>query len=135
MSHALPEKNPSSTCPLCPDAEYHTAEHMLIRCPRVWQIWKPSFLYTCPQDRNITCLSPRQLITALYSLRNSPSTLSPLHVTYLFGSILESIWRHYWLYTIDEVPFVPLTVVVSTVWLFRQYTASASIGPMQLSNG
>lgn len=103
--HTLPGKTLSPNCLFYPDAVYYTIEHILIRYQRVRHIWKIKF--------SIICLSSRELIAALYSLRPPSSTLFSLHITYLFESILESIWRYYWLYTIDRVHFVPLMSIVS----------------------
>ncbi|KAG1088490.1 hypothetical protein G6F42_020255 [Rhizopus arrhizus] len=126
MFHALSERTRSPNCTQRPDAAYYAGDHMLTRYQQVLQIWKIAFIYICQLVVALT-ISPPDSSPQLYTL----SILLPrLYVTYLFVSILESIWRYYWQCTIDEIPFVPLTVVASAIKLFQQYTASSYIGPI-----
>lgn len=116
----LPNLVSSPLCPLCSE-ELHHPEHMFVTCQRVWQIWKQSFQYLFPQDYKLHLLAPNQVLTSLYSLCFPPLQLPILPTPFLFGSILEGIWRHYWRFIFDKTPFIPGQVVCTSIKLFDTY--------------
>ncbi|KAI9249604.1 hypothetical protein EDC94DRAFT_652431 [Helicostylum pulchrum] len=46
---------------------------------------------------------------------------------FLFGSILEAVWIHYWRFVFDEIPFIPNQVVCTAVKIYHQYTDQTNL--------
>jgi hypothetical protein len=97
-------------------------------CQRIWQIWKRTLQYTLPLDQALLILAPKQILAGLYSLHLPLRNSEQPTLKYLFASVIESIWRHHWQFTIHNIPFDPNLAVGSAIIFFRNYTGKSSIG-------
>ncbi|GAA5799000.1 hypothetical protein HPULCUR_004409 [Helicostylum pulchrum] len=62
--------------------------------------------------------------------KNYEIPLFGVHVAvpaFLFGSILEAVWIHYWRFVFDEIPFIPNQVVCTAIKIYHQYTDQTNL--------
>ncbi|KAI9273812.1 hypothetical protein EDC94DRAFT_510012, partial [Helicostylum pulchrum] len=128
VTHRLiPDTVQSPLCPFCTTESFQHPEHTFINCQRIWQIWKISFQYLFPRQLQLHLLSAKQVSSILYTFRFPKFFESNLPPAFLFGSILEAIWIHYWRFVFDEIPFIPNQVVCTAIKIYHQYTDQTNL--------
>ncbi|KAL0084770.1 hypothetical protein J3Q64DRAFT_1822018 [Phycomyces blakesleeanus] len=97
----------SPECCLC-DHSNQTPEHFLVECPLVWQVWTMIMNRWIPQWP----ARPSTILRVFYALDLPPS---PPHINsyHVLDGVLAAVWKAYWRTIFDNVPFVPINVVVS----------------------
>lgn len=88
-----------------------------------WQIWKKSLAYLYPRIQALHQLKPSEVLSSLYTFQfpsRKPFNIQSTPV-FLFGAILEGVWKHYWRYIFDSIPLVPDQVVFTIIQTAHTY--------------